>query len=193
MTLTEQVKVLADKIKANKAQYHLDREAVKIPALSSGELKKCEYLTGEDLGYKPGVFEKEKFEFSSLGKVFNKGLDESDKKEGLLQRLKNIEVKNKDQLDSIKNQGERQLNVIKDQGKKQLDAIEKQKENKPKVTEKDKIVYLKDKIDQLFKIYPISFGDKSKALLKTLAKMETKLITKICLTKFYLLMIDLMK
>ena len=125
MTLTEQVKILADKIKANKAQYQLDREAVKTFALSSGELEKCEYLTGEDLGYKAGVVEKEKFEYSSLGKVFNKGLDESDKKEGLLKRLKNIEVKNKDQLDSIKDQGERQLNVIKDQGKKQLDAIEK--------------------------------------------------------------------
>ena len=51
MTLTEQVKILDDKIKANKAQYDLDREAAKISALSSGELEKYEYLTGEDLGY----------------------------------------------------------------------------------------------------------------------------------------------
>ena len=47
--LTEQVKILDGKIKANKAQYKLDREAAKISALSSGELKKNEYLTGEDL------------------------------------------------------------------------------------------------------------------------------------------------
>ena len=40
MTLTEQVKILDDKIKVNKAQYDLDREAAKISALSSGELKK---------------------------------------------------------------------------------------------------------------------------------------------------------
>ena len=33
MTLTEQVKILDDKIKTNKAQYDLDREAAKISAL----------------------------------------------------------------------------------------------------------------------------------------------------------------
>ena len=75
MTLTEQVKILDDKIKANKAQYDLDREAARISALSSGELEKYEYLTGEDLGYKPDVIQKAKFEYSLLGKVFNKGLD----------------------------------------------------------------------------------------------------------------------
>ena len=49
------------KIEANKAQYDLDREAAKISALSSGELENYEYLTGEDLGYKPKVVEKVKF------------------------------------------------------------------------------------------------------------------------------------
>ena len=49
MTLTEKVKILDDKFKANKAQYELDREAATISALSSGELEKYEYLTGEDL------------------------------------------------------------------------------------------------------------------------------------------------
>ena len=48
MTLTEQVKILDDKIEANKAQYDLNREAAKVSALSSGELKKDEYLTGEE-------------------------------------------------------------------------------------------------------------------------------------------------
>ena len=102
MTLTEQVKILDDKIEENKAQYDLDREAAKISALSSGELEKYEYLTGEDLGYKPDVIQKAKLEYSPLGKVFNKGLDKSDKKEGLWKRLKNNEGKNKDQLDAIK-------------------------------------------------------------------------------------------
>ena len=105
MTLTEQVKILDDKIKANKAQYDLDIEAAKISALSSSELEKNEYLTGEDLGYKPDVIQKAKFEYSPRGKVFNTGLDESDKKEGLLKRLKNIEGKNEQQLQAIKNQG----------------------------------------------------------------------------------------
>ena len=71
-------------------------------------------MTGEDLGYKPDVTQKAKFEYSSLGKVFNKGLDESDKKEVLLKRLKNIESKNEQQLEAIKDQGENQLDAIKD-------------------------------------------------------------------------------
>ena len=44
-------------------------------------------MTGEDLGYKPGVDEKGKYEYSPLGKFFNKGLDENDKIEGLLKWL----------------------------------------------------------------------------------------------------------
>ena len=35
MTLTKQVKILDDKIKANQAQYDLDRESAKISALSA--------------------------------------------------------------------------------------------------------------------------------------------------------------
>ena len=64
MTLTEQVKTLDDKIKENKTQYNFNRKAAKIPALSSGELEKYKYLTGEDLGYKPDVVQKAKFEYS---------------------------------------------------------------------------------------------------------------------------------
>ena len=94
MTLTELVKILDDKILANKVPNELDREVAKISALPSGELEKYEYLAGEDLGYKPDVIQKAKFEYSPLGNVFNEGLDESDKKEALLKRLKNIEGKN---------------------------------------------------------------------------------------------------
>ena len=112
----------------------------KISALSSGELGKYECLTGEDLGYKPDIVQKAKFEYSLLGEVFNKRLAESDKKEGLLKRLKNLEGKSKDPLDTIKDQGEKQLDAIKNQGEKQLKAIERQKENKPKIIKKDKIV-----------------------------------------------------
>ena len=83
MTVTDQVKIIDNKIKANQAQYDLDRLTAKISALSSGELRKYEYLTGEDLGYRPSVLEQTKFDF-------NKGEDEDDKKEGLFKRLKNI-------------------------------------------------------------------------------------------------------
>ena len=79
MILTEQVKLLDNKIKANKAQYDLDREAAKISALSSKELGKYEYLTGEDLGYKPDVIQVAKFEYSPLGQVFNKVFKKDDK------------------------------------------------------------------------------------------------------------------
>ena len=60
-----------DKIKANQAQYDLDRDAAKISALSSKELDKYEYLIGEDLRYKPSVVEKAKFEYSPLGEVLS--------------------------------------------------------------------------------------------------------------------------
>ena len=75
----------------NVAQYDLDRKAAKVSALSSNNLDKYEYLTGEDLGLKPSTVEQAKFEYSPLGKIFNKGLDKDDKKEGLFKRLKNIE------------------------------------------------------------------------------------------------------
>ena len=71
MTLTNKLKILDDKIKANQAQYDLDREAAKVSALSSKELAKYEYLTGEALEYKLGVVEKVKFEYSPLGEALN--------------------------------------------------------------------------------------------------------------------------
>ena len=77
--------------KQNGAQYDLDRKAAKISALSCNNLDKYEYLTGEDLGLKPSTIEQTKFEYSPLGKIFNKGLDKDDKKKGLFKRLKNIE------------------------------------------------------------------------------------------------------
>ena len=66
MTITEQVKILDDKIKSNKAQNDLDREGAKIKALSSKDLDKYQYLTSEDLGYKPDVIQRAKFEYSPL-------------------------------------------------------------------------------------------------------------------------------
>ena len=43
-------------------------------------------MTGEDLGYKPSVVEQAKFEYSPLNRVFNKGLDKDDQKEGPFKR-----------------------------------------------------------------------------------------------------------
>ena len=67
MTLTDELKILDDKIKANQAQYDLSREAAKIFALSSKDiLEKYEYLTGEDLGHRPSALEKTKVEYCPL-------------------------------------------------------------------------------------------------------------------------------
>ena len=91
MRITNQIKILNRKIKQNEAQYDLDRKAAKISALSSNNSDKYEYLTGEDLGLKPSSIEQAKFEYSPLGKIFNKGLGKNDPKEGLFKRVKNIE------------------------------------------------------------------------------------------------------
>ena len=111
MTINAQIKILDNKIMSNQAQYDLDRQNVKIFVLSGGELDKYEYSTGGDLGYKPDVVQKAKFEYSPLGQVFNKGLTVDEKQEGLLKKLKNIEGKNEQQLDLIRDQDDKQLRI----------------------------------------------------------------------------------
>ena len=73
MKVTDQIKVLDKKFMQNEAQYDLDRKAAKISALSSNNLDKYEYLTGEELGLKPSTVEQAKFEYSPLGKDLTKG------------------------------------------------------------------------------------------------------------------------
>ena len=111
MTVTDQIKILDRKIMQNAAQYDLDGKAAKISALSFNNLDKYEYLTGEDLGFKPSTIKQTKFEYSPLGKVFNKGLDKNDKK-GLFKRLENMKDRNLTQLQAIKDQGEKQLKKL---------------------------------------------------------------------------------
>ena len=73
MTVRARIKILNRKIKQNESQYNLDREAAKISALSSKNLDKYELLTGEDLDIRPSIVKQAKFEYSPLGKIFNKG------------------------------------------------------------------------------------------------------------------------
>ena len=68
----------------NEAQYRLDRKAAKISALSSNNLDKYKYLTGEDLDLKPSTVEQARFEYSPWGKIFNEGLEKDDKKKDYL-------------------------------------------------------------------------------------------------------------
>ena len=93
MTKSGQIKILNDKFKANHAQYDINRLNAEISAYSSDDLDKYEFLTKQDLKYKPDALEQAKFTYSPLGKVFNDGLTKKDniKKVGILQRLKNSE------------------------------------------------------------------------------------------------------
>ena len=86
MTVTDQIKILNRKIKQNESQYDLDRKAAEIYAVSSKTLDKYELLTGEDL--KPSTVAQAKFEYSPLGKMFNKGLSEDDKKRRDVKKIK---------------------------------------------------------------------------------------------------------
>ena len=89
MTVTDQIKILDRKIMQNEAQYDLDRKAAKISALSSNNLGKYEYLTGEDLGLKPSSVEQAK---------------------GLLKRRKNFEKnQNSNNNENKKNKNKKNL------------------------------------------------------------------------------------
>ena len=52
--------------------------------MSSKNLDRYELLTGEDLNLKPSTVAQAKFEYSPLGRIFNKGLSEDDKKKDCL-------------------------------------------------------------------------------------------------------------
>ena len=165
MTITDQIKILDKKILQNEAQYDLDRKPAKISALSSNNLDKYGYLIGEDLGLKPSTIDQARFECSSLGKIFNKGLDKNDEKEGLFKRLKYIEgkIKKEDKKESEPIKIEEQSEVLKDESTVT--------DKKPK-----KMVLLKDELDFIFKNFDSNFNSLEKIFLKSLLKMKKRLI-----------------
>ena len=63
-----------DKIRDEKVQYDINREAGKISALSSGKIDKNEFFTGEKIlpSDQSGIIEQAKFTYSPLGKAFEK-------------------------------------------------------------------------------------------------------------------------
>ena len=71
-------------------------------------------MTVEDLNLRSSTLEQAKFEYSPLGRIFNKGLNkDEDKKEGLLKRLKNIEDKNEKPLE-VKNKANENIKEVTD-------------------------------------------------------------------------------
>ena len=63
-----------DQIRNEKLQYHVNREAAKISALSSGKMDKYEYLTVEEIlpSNQQQIIEQAKFTDSPLVKAFEK-------------------------------------------------------------------------------------------------------------------------
>ena len=93
MTRKEQNKILDAKIESNVNQYKADRMNAEISAFSSGDLNKYEFLTREDLKYKPNALNKARFQFSPLGQTFSIGLDKTAQdyqEEGIMKLLKDI-------------------------------------------------------------------------------------------------------
>ena len=84
-----------DQIIDEKLQYDINREASKTSTLSSGNIQKYEYLTGEYIlpPNQQQIIEQANFTYSPLGKPFEK------------------------QIKTIEDQGEKQIKAIKYQGK----------------------------------------------------------------------------
>ena len=63
-----------DKIRDEKIQYDINREAAKISALSSGKIDEYEYLTAEEIfpSHKRQIIDQGKFAYSPLEKACEK-------------------------------------------------------------------------------------------------------------------------
>ena len=87
--------IINHQIRDEKLQRDINREAVKISALSSGKVHKYEYLTGEDwLPFnQQQTIEQAKFTYFPLGKAFEK-------------QIKTIEDPGEKHIKAIQNQGQ---------------------------------------------------------------------------------------
>ena len=114
MTVADELEIIDNKIKASKSgsircrqiSSQIDRQIKKSVKLTN-ELGKYEYMTGEDLGQKPSVDEQAKFDYSPLGKVFNKGLTEEDKKKDFIREQKILKIRLKAKI----NNNQKQLKI----------------------------------------------------------------------------------
>ena len=117
-----------DQIKYEKLQYDVNREAAKISALSSGKFNKNEYLTGEEIlpSNKQQIIEQTKFEYSPLGKAFEKQTktieDRGEKQIKAIQDNKQQLIIDNDYKDKLLISKERE--IFKDIYNKKIDKIE---------------------------------------------------------------------
>ena len=65
---------IEDRIRDEKLQYDINREAAKISTLSSGKIDKYEYLTGKKIlpSTQQQIIKQAKLSYSPLGKAFEK-------------------------------------------------------------------------------------------------------------------------
>ena len=119
---------IEDKIKDEKIQYDINREAAKISALSSGKIDKYEYLTGEEIlpSNQQQIIEQAKFAYSPLGKAFEKQTktikDQREKQIKAIQDNKKPLISDDDYKDKLLLSKERE--IFKDIYNKRLDKIE---------------------------------------------------------------------
>ena len=130
---------IEDKIKDEKLQYDINREAAKISALSSDKIDKYEYLTGEEIlpSNQQQIIEQAMFTYSPLGKAFEKQTktieDQGEK------QIKAIQDNNK-QLANIQRVTIKNIfpeNMLNDEGKIEIDKISKIE----KTVDREKLVY----------------------------------------------------
>ena len=131
-----------DKIKGEKLQYNINRDAAKISALSSGKIDKYEYLTGDEIlsPDQSRIIEQAKFTYSTLRKAFEKLIktteNQGTKQVEALKALKPEE--NKEDIKSVEGifPKEMRTNEIKNE----IDEIKKWEE---KIKQKDSIYKVK--------------------------------------------------
>ena len=70
MNFGKKIKAINSKTKQNKAQFNLDRQTAKISILSSGNVCKCEFLTGKAFQFDK-IIKKEKLKYLVLVDFFN--------------------------------------------------------------------------------------------------------------------------
>ena len=119
---------IEDKIKDEKLQYDINREAAKISALSSGKIDRYEYLTGEEIlpSNQQQIIEQAKCTYSPLGKAFEKQRktteDQGEKQIKAIQDNKRQLINDDDYKDKLLLSKERE--IFEDLYNKRLDKIE---------------------------------------------------------------------
>ena len=141
---------IEDKIKDEKLQYDINREAAKM-ALSSGKIDKYEYLTGEEIlpSNQQQLIEQAKFTCSPFGKAFEKQTktieDQGEK------QIKAIQDNNK-QLANIQRVTIKNIfpeNMQKDEAKREIDKISKIE----KTVDRENLVYEASEYEYNFQFF----------------------------------------